>query len=124
MPNIEGAIRNAKPHRAAWYLKWIRTNKCLACQTPLEIHAHHIQVGNPNGVSTKVSDFRAVPLCSTHHGDLHALGEKEFWELKRFNPTSLIAVMMSVYAREHPDGNVREAMLQSMEDVLIESRGK
>jgi hypothetical protein len=64
------------------YLTWIRSLPCLICQhhgerqqTPTE--AHHF---GPRGLSQKVPDRQAVPLCIEHHRTgrtaVHVLGKR------------------------------------------------
>lgn len=110
--------KSALLHRASWYLRWVRTFPCIVCGNG-DVHAHHVQVCNPNGIGTKPSDFRTLPLCPYHHNDLHMTGERRFWEYWDQNPLILIAAQLMRWADDHPDGNVREGMLHTMETVII-----
>jgi hypothetical protein len=47
------------------------------------------------------------------------MGEKKYWQTIEVNPHELIALHMMRWALEHPDGNVREGMLKSMEASLV-----
>lgn len=60
------------------YLAWIRSLPCIRCdRQPSEAH-HQPAVGH-SSVGLKTSDYRAVPLCTSHHRLLHDSGRKSFW---------------------------------------------
>ena len=71
-----------KPWRNASYRAWIRTHLCGICNdlgvSPwrrLPVEAAHVATG---GTGTKASDYWCVPLCMTHHKELHASGIETF----------------------------------------------
>lgn len=80
--------------------------------------AHHVQVMNPHGFATKVSDYRTVPACGYHHSQLHDQGERSFWERFDLDPHEEIARYLMRWAKAHPDGNVREGFILAMEEVV------
>ena len=55
------------------YIDWLRRRPCLVCGAVAQ--AHHTVTKGAGG-----SDYRTVPLCWTHHADLHGQGEKYFEE--------------------------------------------
>jgi hypothetical protein len=63
------------------YLKWISEQNCLLCLTN-PCQAHHLTFAMPRGFSQKTGDQWAVPICYTHHHQLHTCGkgEKQFWK--------------------------------------------
>ena len=63
------------------YLKWISDQICLLCLTN-PCQAHHLTFAMPRGFSQKTGDQWAVPICYTHHHQLHTCGkgEKQFWK--------------------------------------------
>ena len=63
------------------YLKWISEQSCLLCLTN-PCQAHHLTFAMPRGFSQKTGDQWAVPICYTHHHQLHTCGkgEKQFWK--------------------------------------------
>jgi hypothetical protein len=79
-----------KTGKSAAYLAWIHGHPCIVetCRR-LPVEAAHI---GPRGLSTKVPDWQALPLCHRHHEQLHALGPKRFWELHALDPEALIAL--------------------------------
>ena len=61
------------------HLKYVASQPCLVCgRTPSD--AHHLKFAQPAALSMKVSDELTVPLCRTHHRQLHHAGrEVEWW---------------------------------------------
>jgi hypothetical protein len=51
---------------------------CLICkQSPS--NPHHQKFAQPRALGRKVSDEFTVPLCRTHHQDLHSHGNEKAW---------------------------------------------
>jgi len=68
----------------------VRRNPCLICLSPYA-DAHHLTFSEPKALGMKVSDIYTVPLCRTHHSELHAFGsEILWWELQGVSPTEWI----------------------------------
>ena len=69
----EKRLRDAA-HRA-----FVATQPCLICgRRPAQ--AHHLRFAQPRAMSLKVSDEFTVPVCNTHHDQLHRSGdERAFW---------------------------------------------
>ena len=66
-----------KPIRDRKHLAWIRALPCLVCgRTPCD--PHHIRYGSNSGVGTKPGDDFTIPLCHTHHRELHDKGELRY----------------------------------------------
>jgi hypothetical protein len=65
--------------RCPEHLKWIRG---LLCSVPdctgITIQAHHVRTAANSGTSIKPGDEWAVPLCASHHNELHDKGRKFF----------------------------------------------
>ena len=64
-------------YRSKAYLKTLRGLPCLVCGQPSE--AHHVTYAEPNALSRKVGDNWCVPLCRTHHSELHLFGDERLW---------------------------------------------
>ena len=63
------------------FLQWLRGRNCLCadrggCDGRME--AAHVDYAGDKGVSTKVSDRFAVPLCNEHHRVQHQHGWRAF----------------------------------------------
>ncbi len=68
------------------HLRYVASKPCLVCGRN-RTQAHHIKFLQPNALGRKVSDEFTVPLCSTHHGELHASGnELHWWQVKGIDP--------------------------------------
>ncbi|WP_338833467.1 ERF family protein [Bradyrhizobium septentrionale] len=64
--------------RSKAHLLFVRDQPCLVCkQTPTD--AHHLRFAQPRALGRKVSDEFTVPLCRTHHQDLHRHGNEKAW---------------------------------------------
>lgn len=64
--------------RSKAHLDFVRSQGCLVCQrTPTD--AHHLKFSQPRTLGRKVSDEFTVPLCRTHHRDLHRHADERAW---------------------------------------------
>lgn len=64
--------------RSKAHLLFVREQPCLVCQqTPSD--AHHLKFAQPRALGRKVSDEFTVPLCRTHHHELHRYGNEPAW---------------------------------------------
>lgn len=71
---IERDIRR----RDADHLRFVAAQPCLICsRTPSD--AHHLKFAQSRAMSKKVSDEFTVPLCRTHHRQLHHAGNEVAW---------------------------------------------
>jgi hypothetical protein len=60
------------------HLRFLRTQPCLACgRSPSD--AHHLKFAQQTALGRKVSDEFTVPLCRTHHRELHHRGNERIW---------------------------------------------
>lgn len=60
------------------HLKFVSTQPCLACgRCPSD--AHHLRFAQQRAPGRKVSDEFTVPLCRTHHRELHQGGHELAW---------------------------------------------
>ncbi|HWK96709.1 MAG TPA: Rad52/Rad22 family DNA repair protein [Pseudolabrys sp.] len=68
------------------HLRFVASHPCLICgRQPAD--AHHIQFAQPRAMGLKVSDEFTVPLCRTHHRQLHQAGnEVAWWEKHNIRP--------------------------------------
>jgi hypothetical protein len=70
------------------HLKFVARQPCLICgRTPSD--AHHIRFAQPRALGRKVSDEFTVPVCRTHHREIHRHGdEAAWWERHSLEPLS------------------------------------
>ena len=68
------------------HLRRVAARPCLVCgRSPCQ--AHHVRYAQPRALGRKVSDEWVVPLCVTHHRDLHGVGdERGWWKNQRIDP--------------------------------------
>jgi len=87
----KSALTLAEPKRlrSREHLRFVASQPCLVCgRTPSQ--AHHLRFAQPRALGRKVSDEFTVPLCATHHHELHMRGnEKEWWTEKQIEPLSV-----------------------------------
>ena len=72
-------IPKEKRIRDPEHLAFVASQPCLICgRRPAQ--AHHLRFAQPRAMAMKVSDEFTVPLCNTHHDQLHRSGdERAFW---------------------------------------------
>ena len=69
----KGIRQRDKEHR-----KFVSRQPCLVCgRTPSD--PHHLRFAQPRAFGRRVSDEFTVPLCRTHHRELHRRGDEAAW---------------------------------------------
>ena len=71
------------------YLAFIHDQACCVSGSPHKGRLEAAHIG-PRGLSQKVPDRAALPMCGEHHRWLHIVGPKQFWEAHKLNPMVLI----------------------------------
>jgi ERF superfamily len=81
------------------HLKFVSTQPCLICgRQPAD--AHHIRFAQHRALGRKVSDEFTVPLCRTHHREIHRYGdEAAWWSTHRLDP---LIVASTLWRQTHP----------------------
>jgi DNA recombination protein Rad52 len=75
-----------KRERNPAHLRKVAARPCIVCGKN-RAQAHHLTYLQPKAMGRKVSDAFTVPLCSTHHRELHGYGnEPAFWKEKGIDP--------------------------------------
>lgn len=72
------AFSEPKRIRHSGHLALVASKPCLICGRN-RTHAHHLKFAQPMALARKVSDEFTVPLCSTHHRELHRHGDERIW---------------------------------------------
>ena len=92
-------ISEPRRYRNKAHLKFVAAQACLVCgRQPSD--PHHLGFAQPRALGRKVSDEFAVPLCRTHHRQVHRCGnEVEWWN--RFGLDPLI-VAAALWAQTRP----------------------
>lgn len=72
------------PVRSAKHLDRVRQERCLVCGV-YGVQAHHLRIGLRT-MGVRKDDTRAVPLCPTHHDELHRSKEEWFWAANGIDP--------------------------------------
>ncbi|MFT5540441.1 MAG: DNA recombination protein Rad52 [Alphaproteobacteria bacterium] len=75
-----------KRTRDKGHRRFVAAQPCLICGR-MPTQAHHLTFAQPRARSLKTSDEWTVPLCVTHHRELHDRGnERAYWAGYRINP--------------------------------------
>jgi hypothetical protein len=75
------------------HLKFVAAQPCLICgRSPAD--AHHLRFTQPRAMGLKVSDEFTVPLCRTHHRDVHSFGDEvAWWQRRAIDPLATSRVL-------------------------------
>jgi hypothetical protein len=92
-------IGEPKRLRDKAHLRFVASQPCLICgRQPSD--PHHLRFAQPRALGLKVSDEFAVPVCRTHHREIHRYGdEAAWWRKHRLDP--LIAAS-NLWRQTHP----------------------
>jgi hypothetical protein len=72
------SISEVRRYRDKAHLKFVASRPCLVCgRKPCD--PHHLRFAQVRALGRKVSDEFTVPLCRTHHRDLHRTGNEAGW---------------------------------------------
>jgi ERF superfamily len=72
------AIPELRRLRDKAHLRFVTKQPCVVCgRQPSD--AHHLRFAQPRGIGLKVSDEFAVPLCRTHHREVHRSSQEVAW---------------------------------------------
>jgi hypothetical protein len=95
-PALNGPLPKPTRLRDKDHLRFIATQPCLVCgRVPSD--AHHLRFAQARALGRKVSDEFTVPLCRTHHRELHRAGDETgWWNQLRLDP---IPVARGLWAR-------------------------
>jgi hypothetical protein len=71
------------------HLEFVATQPCCVCgRQPSD--PHHIRFAQPRALGRKVSDEFTVPLCRSHHREVHGRGdEAAWWSGRNIDPMSI-----------------------------------
>ena len=77
-PSHQLLIERPRRRREPAHLRFVMSQPCLLCgRSPSD--AHHLRFAQPRALGRKVSDEFTVPLCRTHHRQLHHSGNEAAW---------------------------------------------
>ena len=81
------------------HLKFVSAQPCLVCaRSPSD--AHHLKFAQGRALARKVSDEFTVPLCRTHHRELHRHGdERVWWQQVSIDP---LLTASALWGQTHP----------------------
>jgi hypothetical protein len=77
----------------------LASQPCLVCgRQPSD--PHHLRFAQPRALGLKVSDEFTVPLCRTHHREIHRYGdEAAWWSKHRLDP---LIIASNLWQQTHP----------------------
>ena len=79
-------ISEPRRYRNKAHLKFVTSQPCLICGR-LPSDSHHLRFTQPRALGRKVSDEFTVPLCRTHHRELHrSANETAWWKTANVDP--------------------------------------
>jgi hypothetical protein len=94
MPIAKPRRRRDKIHR-----QFVSAQACIVCgRRPSD--AHHLRFAQARALGSKVSDEFTVPLCRSHHRELHRAGDEiRWWGRFGIDP---IAIADKLWSQTHP----------------------
>ena len=97
------AIGQPRQVRCKDHLRYVAGQPCAVCgRSPS--HAHHVRYAQRRGLGIKVSDEFTVPLCATHHTQLHnTTKEREWWQERKIDPLMIAGTLWRESQRRCPD---------------------
>jgi hypothetical protein len=82
------------------HLKFVAAQPCLLCnRQPSD--AHHLKFAQPMALGRKVSDEFTVPLCRTHHRQLHRSGNEARWWQAMDRDVDPLEIAKSLWNESH-----------------------
>jgi hypothetical protein len=81
------------------HLKFVSTQRCLICERQ-PADAHHIRFAQLRALGRKVSDEFTVPLCRTHHREIHRCSDEAAWWNKHHLDPLIVA--STLWRQTHP----------------------
>jgi DNA recombination protein Rad52 len=86
-------ISEPKRIRCKEHLRYVASQPCVNCgRSPS--HAHYVRYAQRRGLGIKVSDEFTVPLCATHHQQLHnTTKEREWWQERKVDPLIIASAL-------------------------------
>ena len=82
------------------HTRFVSRQPCVVCgRTPAD--PHHLRFAQPRALGRKVSDEYTVPVCRTHHRELHRYGdEASWWAGVNVDP---VPIALGLWQRTRPD---------------------
>ena len=82
-------ISEPRRYRNKGHLKFVTSQPCLICGR-LPSDSHHLRFAQRRALGRKVSDEFTVPLCRTHHRELHrSANEAAWWRIANLDPLKM-----------------------------------
>jgi hypothetical protein len=81
------------------HIRHVLKQSCLICgRRPSD--PHHLRLAQSRALGRKVSDEFTVPLCRTHHREIHRCGDEESWWQN--SGTDPLAAARALWLETHP----------------------
>src|SRR5271168_180356 len=82
------------------HTRFVSRQPCVVCgRTPAD--PHHLRFAQPRALGRKASDEYTVPVCRTHHRELHRYGdEASLWAGVNVDP---VPIALALWRRTRPD---------------------
>ena len=97
----KGALSFPEPRRIRdrQHVKYVAGRPCLICgRQPSD--PHHLRFAQPRALGRKVSDEFTVPLCRSHHREVHrSSDELAWWKQAGIEP---VAIAQILWRETHP----------------------
>ena len=100
-PDADLALGRLRRRRDRDHLRFVASQPCLLCnRRPAD--AHHLRHAQPKAMGRKVSDEFTVPLCRTHHRQVHRAGNEAEWWSAIDRDVDPLEVAKTLWDQSHP----------------------
>jgi hypothetical protein len=82
---ISQEAKDTAPIRDRQHMGRVAGQRCLMCQLA-HPQVHHIREALPRTMGVKVGDDMTVPVCPTHHMEIHATNNMAAWDRYGIDP--------------------------------------
>lgn len=97
-PKKRSASEYARIYGSVERVEFVICHGCCVCTMPFAAN-HHIENG---GAGRKASYTKIVPLCPTHHEELHRIGKRSFQDTHYINLAETAAEIEAAWLASQP----------------------
>ena len=115
------AIATPRRYRNREHLRYVAQQACLICGRK-QSDPHHLRYLQPRALGRKVSDEFAVPLCRSHHREVHRAGDEQaWWKATGIDPVKIARQLWRQTRLNDPQDHDQSGLVARLETRSIAS---